>query len=136
MSSTIQEVLETVEKPLQQASVRNVYGEPINAQGKTIIPVAKIAYGFGGGSGKHHHLDGKDKGDDNGAGGGGGMAALPWGYVEITSEQTRFVRFTEWKRTTAALVLGLLFGALVAGRRAGRRESVRGRVREVGNRKS
>jgi uncharacterized spore protein YtfJ len=33
------------------ATVRAVFGEPISAQGKTIIPVAKIGLGFGGGSG-------------------------------------------------------------------------------------
>ena len=30
---------------LTQANVKAVYGEPIPAQGKTIIPVAKIIYG-------------------------------------------------------------------------------------------
>ena len=36
---------------LSQANVKAVYGEPIVAQGKTIIPVAKIAYGYGAGVG-------------------------------------------------------------------------------------
>jgi len=36
---------------LTQASVKTIYGEPIQAQGKTIIPVARISYGFGAGAG-------------------------------------------------------------------------------------
>ena len=36
---------------LSQANVKAVYGEPIAAQGKTIIPVAKIGYGYGAGAG-------------------------------------------------------------------------------------
>ena len=33
------------------ASVKSVFGEPISANGKTVVPVAKLAYGFGGGFG-------------------------------------------------------------------------------------
>ena len=36
----------------QTATVKNVYGEPIVAGDKTIIPVAQIMYGFGGGYGQ------------------------------------------------------------------------------------
>ena len=44
---------QTLIEPLSKsATVKSVYGEPITANGKTIIPVARIAYGFGGGSGK------------------------------------------------------------------------------------
>jgi len=51
------------------AAVKAVYGEPIEAQGKTIIPVAKVVYGFGGGYGE----TGKDKkeGADKEGGGAG-----------------------------------------------------------------
>ena len=36
----------------QNASVKSVYGEPIVTDGKTIIPVAQVAFGFGGGYGE------------------------------------------------------------------------------------
>src|ERR1700694_4773001 len=39
------------ESILGQASVKTIYGEPISAHGKTIIPVAKIMYGYGAGAG-------------------------------------------------------------------------------------
>ena len=34
-----------------QAGVKTIFGEPISAQGKTIIPIAKLIYGYGGGAG-------------------------------------------------------------------------------------
>ena len=33
------------------ATVKSVFGEPIHVNGKTVVPVAKVAYGFGGGAG-------------------------------------------------------------------------------------
>jgi uncharacterized spore protein YtfJ len=36
----------------QTASVKNVFGEPIQVGDKKIIPVARITYGFGGGYGE------------------------------------------------------------------------------------
>ena len=39
------------ESVLGQANVKAIYGEPISAHEKTIIPVAKIVYGYGAGAG-------------------------------------------------------------------------------------
>ena len=45
-------ILQSLRESIQgQATVKTVYGEPIEAQGKTIIPVAKIVFGFGAGAG-------------------------------------------------------------------------------------
>lgn len=38
----------------QAANVKNVFGEPVQANGKKLITVAKPAYGFGGGFGNGH----------------------------------------------------------------------------------
>lgn len=35
------------ESILSQASVKAIYGEPILTHGKTIVPLAKIMYGYG-----------------------------------------------------------------------------------------
>jgi uncharacterized spore protein YtfJ len=37
------------ESILSQASVKAIYGEPISAHGKTVVPVGKIMYGYGAG---------------------------------------------------------------------------------------
>jgi len=60
-----------------------VFGEPRAIEGKTIVPVASVAYGFGAGSG------GGPQGQ--GSGGGGGLRVHPLGVLEITGERTRFV---------------------------------------------
>ena len=39
------------ESILGQASVKAIYGEPISAHEKTIIPVAKVMYAYGAGAG-------------------------------------------------------------------------------------
>ncbi|MCC3652647.1 sporulation protein [Streptomyces sp. S07_1.15] len=62
-----------------RATVTAVYGEPITADGVTVIPVAKVAFGFGGGAGREA---GAAKNGDGG-GGGGGVEARPLGYIEI-----------------------------------------------------
>ena len=44
-------ILQSLRESILTANVKAVYGEPIAAQGKTVIPVAKIIYGYGGGAG-------------------------------------------------------------------------------------
>ncbi|APU43412.1 GerW family sporulation protein [Streptomyces sp. TN58] len=62
-----------------RASVRAVYGEPVTSGGVTVIPVAEIAYGFGGGAGR----DTTSAKNGEGGGGGGGAAARPRGFIVI-----------------------------------------------------
>lgn len=105
------------------AQVRTVYGESITAAGRTVIPVARIAYGFGGGSGSRHPGQGAAQMDaEEGGGGGGGVAATPLGVVEITPEATRFIRFDDRRKLAGALAIGLLAGFWLGRRRSrGRR---------------
>ena len=101
------------------ASVKTVYGEPIVVEEKTIIPVARIAYGFGGGvrSGKKGE-GGKEQQDRNEEGGGGGLAASPVGVVEITQEDTRFISIGEERKLACALIAGLFLGIFLGRRRS------------------
>ncbi|MFD2512271.1 GerW family sporulation protein [Pontibacter locisalis] len=64
------------------ANAATIYGEPIEREGTTVIPVAKASYGFGGGSGT--------KAGDEGMGGGGGVTLTPVGFIEISAGNTRF----------------------------------------------
>ena len=79
-----------------KASVRAVFGDPIERNGLTIIPVAKVRWGFGGGAGSGPIAVGPGRaGEDDtvefdngvqstsGSGGGGGVTADPVGYLEI-----------------------------------------------------
>jgi hypothetical protein len=71
----------------ENASVRRVFGDPIEVEGRTVIPVARIGYGFGGGFGS-----GPDTGEESGegGGGGGGAGATPVGVLEVTETGTGF----------------------------------------------
>jgi len=111
----LKETLEALAERLQTTGVRTIYGEPISAEGRTIIPVARVAYGFGGGggpSGKQAAQSGNMDGE--GAGGGGGVRAVPAGVVEITRDQTRFLRFDDWRPLAAAAVIGFGLGVVLS----------------------
>jgi uncharacterized spore protein YtfJ len=113
----VKETLEALAGRLQATGVRTVYGEPVAAHGRTIIPVARVAYGFGSGAGLSANNDLTPHGE--GAGGGGGVLATPVGVVEIAEDHTRFLRFEEWRPLAAAAAVGLCVG-IVLGKRGGR----------------
>jgi len=88
---------------------RLCFGRPVTANGRTVIPVASVRSAGGGGFGK-----GK-AGDDSGGGGGGALDARPVGFIEISSEGTRFERIDDGRTALRALAAGSL-AVLVAGR--------------------
>jgi uncharacterized spore protein YtfJ len=103
------------ESVLSQASVKAIYGEPISAHGKTVIPVAKIQYAFGAGAGTGGVGDSGARGE--GGGGGGGVRAIPVGVIEISDQQTRFVPITDRKKMAGAVLVGIGLGMLLGWRR-------------------
>ena len=116
-----------VEHLRTSASVKTVYGTPITSDGKTVIPVAKVLYGFGAGSGHGTHAkkskNGKTPAEGEGEGAGGGVAAKPVGVVEITGTETRFVPFGATKKLAIMAVIGVGLGAAFGwflGRRTGK----------------
>jgi uncharacterized spore protein YtfJ len=113
------EVLQNIGESLgSTATVKSVFGEPVHIEGKTVVPVAKVAYGFGAGFGltaARHRPD--NGGQEEGGGGGGGVAALPVGALEITATQTRFVPFWDMRLLVGAFAAGTLFGRLFWSRR-------------------
>jgi uncharacterized spore protein YtfJ len=89
-----------------RASVTAVYGEPVTADGVTVIPVARVAFGFGGGAGREV---GATKGAEGG-GGGGGAEAKPLGCIEIRGGTAAYKLIRDpWSDVVlplAALVIG------------------------------
>lgn len=83
------------------ANTKAVYGEPVEKDGVTLIPVAKVGYGFGGGG----WLGNKGEGGD---GGGGGLGASPVGYIQIKNGKPQFRRISLFDWT--AFGLGVLVG--------------------------
>jgi uncharacterized spore protein YtfJ len=110
--SLLQSLKESI---LSQANVKAIYGEPIEAHGKTVIPVAKIMYGYGAGAGTGGVGTSSARGE--GGGGGGGARAIPVGVVEISDQQTRFVPITDRKRLAGAVLAGIGLGIWLGWRR-------------------
>ena len=103
------------------ASVKTVYGEPMTVDGKTIIPVAKVSYGFGAGGGSGPAKGVESASDTNvegfGGGGGGGVEVTPLGVIEITPGETRFVPIDEKRRLLRVLVVGAIVAIFLLRRR-------------------
>ncbi len=118
---TIQDIFRGITERLQSnANVSTVYGEPISAEGKTIIPVARVRYGFGGGAGSlgamEHRVEGEGP-QEMGGGGGGGVEVTPVGIIEVTAGDTRFISFGERRRIVRASIFGLLAAIFLLRRR-------------------
>jgi uncharacterized spore protein YtfJ len=106
-------------------SIRHVYGEPVHHGDTTVIPVAKVAYGFGAGGGRRP-VAGSAPGasssaelagpEAQGGGGGGGARLTPIGALEVGPHGTRFVHYNQLPRLAGAFVLGVGVGALLVSR--------------------
>ena len=95
------------------ATVKSVFGDPIHAEGRTVVPIAKVAYGFGAGSGSGHREEGEE---GEGGGGGGGVRAYPAGALEITAGGTRFIRYHDPRWWIAAFSAGVVFAGFLSRR--------------------
>lgn len=108
-SSPAAELIERIASKLgAKASVSAVYGEPIDRDGVTIIPVARVSLGFGVGAGKGQ----RDSQTGQGGGGGGGAAAVPLGYIEIKDGNAAFNRVLDpWIDVAVPLAVAVLGAA-------------------------
>ncbi len=105
-SNLVNELLERIGQTVgQRAQVSTIFGEPVEREGVTVIPVAKARFGFGGGGGSGAHED--DEG--SGGGGGGGVAVSPIGYIEVRDRSSEFKRIS-----TSFDLLALVAAASVA----------------------
>ncbi len=114
----MKEVLQSLaERMHYTASVKTAFGDPVEAQGRTIIPVARVAYGLGGGAGwKAGPAGGASV--QEGAGdpktGGGGIIVTPVGVVEVLPEGTRYVPLGGGgRKLVGAFLAGAALGLLL-----------------------
>lgn len=90
-----------------------IYGEPITYEKQCIVPVAKMNYSFGAGSGGETNIeeDG-DKTEDQGEGGGGHITVKPIGVYQMTASGVQFKPVSDMKPTLTIftfLILGMTF---------------------------
>ncbi|MCY7358332.1 MAG: hypothetical protein LH609_12910 [Rudanella sp.] len=121
--------LETLAASLNQsASAKNIFGEPVRAGDKVIIPVAQVMLGMGGGYGQGNQQNkkllppdpsrtvssGKLETPAEGVGGGGGMRIVAKGVFEITPKATRFIPAYDLRQVLLVLTVGFVLGRLAA----------------------
>ncbi|QIP15134.1 hypothetical protein G8759_22170 [Spirosoma aureum] len=123
LSEKKQAVQSLVERLTNEATVRKVFGEPIVVDHKTIIPVAKVILGFGGGYGEGHSQpkttssDESDGEQGEGGGLGGGLAIQPQGVIEITTTNTRYIPLSTGRHIAIGIALGFVLGKLLRRRK-------------------
>lgn len=87
MSNKLNEMMDsTVEKIKSTVNADTIIGKPINsADGSTIIPVSKVAYGFAAGGSDFSSQKGIDK-DMFGGGNGAGVSITPVAFLVISKD--------------------------------------------------
>lgn len=94
-----------------KAGVHAVFGEPIERGSLTVVPVARVRWGFGGGGGI---ATGPPGGPASGSGGGGGVVADPVGYLEIGPAGAAFRPIRDPYPSPLFLIAAGLTAAIVA----------------------
>lgn len=101
-----------------RARASTVFGEPVEREGITVIPVARAKFGFGGGGGEGKQGPGR--------GGGGGALVSPLGFIEVRDGAAQYKRIPRRAgllgiAATASLVVLALAGlSMELQRRASR----------------
>lgn len=101
-----------LDKVRATAGVKTVYGEPIKVDGKTIIPIAKVAFGAGAGVDAGSAKPEVPGAEGKSEGAGVGAYATPVGVVEVSEQETKFVPINLRKKLTIAGALGAATGML------------------------
>jgi uncharacterized spore protein YtfJ len=93
-----------------KATIRTVFGEPISRGEVTVVPVARVRWGFGGGGGQAADMP---SGTAGGSGGGGGVLVDPVGYLELTDSGAAFRPIHDPTPSPAFLVAAGITAAIV-----------------------
>lgn len=94
LSNATDELVRVVGGIPQELGASACFGEPVVRDGHTLIPVARVNFGyglgFGGGSGSNikpsQNGEAGDTGEGGGGGGGGGGSASPVAVIDISGD--------------------------------------------------
>ena len=87
-------LFDLMEEIPEKAAVKAVFGPPTQVGEKTVIPIGRVAYGFGLGFGQGTAATRpspetpESAEDGSGGGGGGGLSVQPLAVLEVTPEAT------------------------------------------------
>jgi uncharacterized spore protein YtfJ len=115
MEDKVQGLLDALAELREKVNVNAVFGEPVTAAGRTVIPVARVGYHFEMGmwqaAGSGEQAAEPDAGADveeTGGDGSGGMRAVPLAIVVVTEEGTQVKPIVDEQKVR--LAAGLLAG--------------------------
>lgn len=113
MEASVERMLDTFGELREKANVNACFGEPVTVEERTVIPVAKVGYGFGMGAGQGpsavvDEAMPEAEMEAGGSGGGGGMTSSPLAIVEVTAQGTRVKPIIDKDKV---MVASLLVGA-------------------------
>lgn len=93
------------------AGARLAYGDPVERDGTTVVPVARVRFGFGGGGGQK-----PGEAPQQGGGGGGGAVVTPAGFLIMTGHAVSFRPIRDPARTIGlVLAIGLGLRIVLSG---------------------
>jgi len=112
------DLMETIERAKDTMTARRVFGEPLEKDGITIIPAARVQGGAGGGGGEGPEGEG-----GSGMGSAFGMNARPVGAFVIKGEDVQWRPAVDVNKVIlggqlVAVAALLLAGAVVRARKA------------------
>ena len=93
-----------------KATVQAVFGEPIKQGDMTVVPVARVRWGFGGGGGRSEAAPDVPA---SGLGGGGGVAADPVGYLEVGPAGAAFKPISDVRPSPAFILAAGVTAAII-----------------------
>ena len=111
------DLMETIERAKDTMTVRRVFGDPVEKDGVTIVPAARVQGGAGGGGGEG------PEGQGSGMGSGFGVNARPVGAFVIKGEDVQWRPAIDVNKVIlgaqlVAVAALLLAGAVVRARKA------------------
>lgn len=102
MSKNLPNMLEsTIAKIREMVDVNSVIGEPITADGVTIIPISKVSVGFGGGGSDYVSRNLNKQENPFGGGVGGGVKVTPVAFLIVKDGSVRMLPVAAPANTTA-----------------------------------
>jgi uncharacterized spore protein YtfJ len=108
---SINKLFDRIDQVRESAQWQAAFGQPQVVEGKTIIPVAQVSYGFGLGFGSEAGPS-EEQSEPPAGGGGGGSSAKPLGVIVVTPEGVRFEPVLDVGKMAMAGLGVVVFSAL------------------------
>jgi len=119
MDTPIDEMIHRLSTIPEESGASACFGAPVERDGHTIIPVARVAFGYGAGFGRgtgsepHRHGNGSagDEADaGEGGGGGGGGSSTPVAIIDVGPTGVRIEPIID---STRISVSGMMLGGWI-----------------------